>query len=204
MIAYPRAFRRCFDFSGRSSRAEFWIYVILMTVVGFVIADIAIFLDPSRPVGKVPLLVALFWIIHFLPSFALLARRLHDTGRSTAWISLLIGPLLANIVIGPFATLLLTAGVILMIIFASLPSQPGDNQYGPNPADKREVDRSTTPPVDSADSASNQLLGSEPFASKASKRPPVEELERLQALRVAGVIDETEFASMKAAVLARQ
>ena len=53
----------------------------------------------------------------FLPSLGVAVRRLHDVGRSGWWI------LLAFTCIG---------GIVL-IVWYCMDSQPGDNQYGPNP-----------------------------------------------------------------------
>ena len=53
-----------------------------------------------------------------IPGFAVLFRRLHDTGRSGWWWLIGFIPLI---------------GAIVLIIFCCLDSQPGENQYGPNP-----------------------------------------------------------------------
>jgi uncharacterized membrane protein YhaH (DUF805 family) len=53
-----------------------------------------------------------------LPSISVCTRRLHDTGRSGWWQLLLLIPLI---------------GLIVIVIFTVQDSQPGDNQYGPNP-----------------------------------------------------------------------
>ncbi|HEY8242609.1 MAG TPA: DUF805 domain-containing protein, partial [Casimicrobiaceae bacterium] len=46
------------------------------------------------------------------------ARRLHDTGRSGWWLLIGLVPLV---------------GAIVLIVFYVMDSQPGTNQYGPNP-----------------------------------------------------------------------
>ena len=63
----------------------------------------------------IPLLYSLAVLI---PGFAVLFRRLHDTGRSGWWWLLAFIPII---------------GWIVLIVFCCLDSQPGDNQYGPNP-----------------------------------------------------------------------
>ncbi|MDR2934962.1 MAG: DUF805 domain-containing protein, partial [Candidatus Adiutrix sp.] len=45
-------------------------------------------------------------------------RRLHDIGKSGWWLLLLLIPLV---------------GAIIILVFLCLDSQPGENQYGPNP-----------------------------------------------------------------------
>ena len=56
-----------FDFSGRSRRTEYWLFVF----VNFVI-------------GLIPFIGWVWGIITFIPTIAVAVRRLHDTGRS-AW-----------------------------------------------------------------------------------------------------------------------
>ena len=53
-----------------------------------------------------------------IPGFAVLFRRLHDTGRSGWWWLIAFIPLI---------------GIIVLLVFCCLDSQPGENQYGPNP-----------------------------------------------------------------------
>jgi uncharacterized membrane protein YhaH (DUF805 family) len=53
-----------------------------------------------------------------LPSLAVTARRLHDTGRSGWWILIGIIPLI---------------GAIVLLVFECQDSQPQTNQYGPSP-----------------------------------------------------------------------
>jgi uncharacterized membrane protein YhaH (DUF805 family) len=45
-------------------------------------------------------------------------RRLHDTDRSGWWVLIFLIPII---------------GAIVLIVFTVLDSDPGENQYGPNP-----------------------------------------------------------------------
>ena len=53
----------------------------------------------------------------FIPSIAVGIRRLHDIGKSGWWYLLILLPLVN----------------LVLIYFFILDSQPGENQYGPNP-----------------------------------------------------------------------
>ncbi|NEW05329.1 DUF805 domain-containing protein [Paenibacillus sp. SYP-B3998] len=53
-----------------------------------------------------------------LPSLAVGARRLHDTGRSGSWLLINLIPLI---------------GAIILLIFKVEESHDNINQYGPNP-----------------------------------------------------------------------
>ena len=68
--------------------------------------------------GIFGLLIFAYAIAILVPSLAMSVRRLHDTGRS-GWF------LLLNLI--PYI------GGIIIFVFSVLDSQPGANQYGPNP-----------------------------------------------------------------------
>lgn len=84
--------------------------------------DIANYGEPSGMtagiMGIFGLLIFSYAIAIRVPSLAMSVRRLHDTGRS-GWF------LLLNLI--PYI------GGIIIFVFSVLDSQPGTNQYGPNP-----------------------------------------------------------------------
>lgn len=104
-------FLRAFDFRGRTSRRDYWFFV-LFTVVVFVGAFV---LDAIT--GQ-EVFSTLWGLIILLPSYAALARRFHDTNRSGWFVLLCLIPLL---------------GLILVLVWGCEPSQPGPNRYGPEP-----------------------------------------------------------------------
>ena len=66
------------QFSGRASRSEYWWFFLFTVLAGSAatVVDLAIGLD---------LFANLLTIAFFIPNFALIARRLHDVGRSGWW-----------------------------------------------------------------------------------------------------------------------
>jgi uncharacterized membrane protein YhaH (DUF805 family) len=66
----------------------------------------------------IPIVNFIAWIVLFIPGITVAVRRLHDTGRTGWWLLLIFLPF-----IGP----------IILIIFYLIDSDPGDNEYGPNP-----------------------------------------------------------------------
>jgi uncharacterized membrane protein YhaH (DUF805 family) len=115
MHYYTDAFKKYAQFSGRSTRTEYWMFVLCNLIVSIVIGILAplIFSEAiANIIGYVYLLAVI------IPSLAILARRLHDIDRSGWWILLGIIPLI---------------GAVVLIIFAILDSTPGANSYGPNP-----------------------------------------------------------------------
>jgi len=125
-------------FSGRARRSEYWWWTLAYTLVALALYVLALVLlggsaamtDPAvanpdiTDLGAagvaglaVMAVLGLLSLALFLPSIAVLVRRLHDTGRSGWWY--LIG-------LVPF-------GGIVLLVFEVMDSEPGDNQYGPNP-----------------------------------------------------------------------
>jgi uncharacterized membrane protein YhaH (DUF805 family) len=104
-------------FDGRASRSEFWWWYLLIVIVNFAVSilDWLIFGRESMGMG---IIGWIFSILVLLISLSVGARRLHDTGK-TGWLQLLI--------------LIPCVGFIILIVFWAMPSQAGDNQYGPAP-----------------------------------------------------------------------
>ena len=94
------------QFDGRASRSEYW-WFYLFTVLITAAADML--------GGTVGNLVSLAF---FLPGLALVARRLHDTGRSGWWF------LIAFTVIG----------IPVLLYWLVKDSDAGANKYGEGPA----------------------------------------------------------------------
>ena len=152
------AIKTCFTkyarFSGRASRSEFWYWQLMRLSVYLVIF---LLLEVEEDEESVPTLVLVcifwFWILAtFLPNLAVWVRRLHDTGRSGRWMLLPVFPFASGIGLALFVDavgfffvalgLLVLAGTILLFIvlfvFAALPSFPGSNKYGLQPARRRQ------------------------------------------------------------------
>ena len=101
-------FTRCFDFSGRSSRPEFWYFMLLFILLYMVVAVVDQFLVTSTvdirelplghyiPMGMVDpnvgALVLLYRPIMAIPTIAVTIRRLHDVGKSGWWCFLWVLP----------------------------------------------------------------------------------------------------------------
>ncbi len=114
---YLKALKQYVNFRGRATRKEYWMFVLFnfLIMLGLTIIDVIIILtaDISQSIFS-----NLYSLAVFLPSLAVGARRLHDTGRSGWWLLLGIVPLI---------------GLIVLIIFFVQDSEPNENQYGPNP-----------------------------------------------------------------------
>ena len=125
--------KRYFDFSGRSRRKEFWLWILFYIIVWAV----AMFLDVQLGLGGSSTgssdfgdggasasfnvqggILSLAWVlIAFIPTLAVTVRRLHDIDKS-GWMILL--------------------GLIPLVIFYLIylycqPGTPGPNRFGPDP-----------------------------------------------------------------------
>ncbi len=105
-------------FSGRARRKEYWMFYLfsmIFLIVAIVLDELlGTFVEDSR-YGVISSLLALALI---LPNLAVMVRRLHDVGKSGWLLLIIIIPVIGNICI-----------FILLVTN----SDPGDNQYGPNP-----------------------------------------------------------------------
>jgi uncharacterized membrane protein YhaH (DUF805 family) len=104
-------------FTGRASRSEFWWYVLFNLIITVVLSTIDRMTGTMSDSGY-GLLSGLYALAVVLPTIGVAIRRLHDTSRTGWW--LLIG-------------LIPIVGFIVLIVFYCIDSDPGDNQYGPNP-----------------------------------------------------------------------
>ena len=108
---YLTVLKKYATFSGRARRQEFWMFAL----INFIIMVILSALDMALGIG---LLSGIYALGVLIPSLAVGARRLHDIGKSGWWQLVGLIPLI---------------GLIVLIIFFVMDSNPGDNPYGPNP-----------------------------------------------------------------------
>ena len=117
-MEFPEAIKRNLttsayaQFSGRASKSEYWWFILFTWLVnlGTGVIDLAL----GSEIGVIGTLASLVLLV---PGFALIARRLHDTGRSGWWF-------------------LIVFTVIGFFVFLYWSAKSGDkraNKYGPVP-----------------------------------------------------------------------
>lgn len=89
-------FRNYINFSGRAQRSEYWWF----TLFSFV---------SQAALNFVPFIGWIYGLVLLLPSLAVTVRRLHDTGRSAGWLLIYVGIILAWIVVGIIAVIVLVS-----------------------------------------------------------------------------------------------
>ena len=100
---YISVLKKFATFEGRASRREYWSFILINFIFSFVLN----FLSTG--------LFGIYALILFLPSLAVLVRRLHDIDKSGWWFFITLIPLIG--------------GIWLLILLASEPKQ-SSNRYG--------------------------------------------------------------------------
>lgn len=146
MTSFPDAIKLFFsnyaNFSGRSSRSEYWwMYLLIfgfatiLSSVFFFAALIPLISSTEKTtiadVGIVGNLIIGIWVVFVLtilvPWLSLTTRRLHDMDQSGWWVVL-------SIIFPPIN--------LIVLVFALMPSTPGTNKYG-EPSGVFEITSST-------------------------------------------------------------
>ena len=110
------------NFDGRARRSEFWYYNVMnmIIVISLEILIVALVAATQSSIigGIFGILILLYVLGTFIPSIAVLVRRLHDVGKSGWWYFIALVPIV---------------GSIWLLVLMCTDSQPGSNEYGVNP-----------------------------------------------------------------------
>jgi uncharacterized membrane protein YhaH (DUF805 family) len=90
-MTFQESIKVCFqkyaDFNGSASRPEYWWFFLFLFIAGLVLSFVN------------PIVNGIFSLATLIPSFAVGARRLHETNRSGWWQLLWLVPVVGWIVI---------------------------------------------------------------------------------------------------------
>jgi uncharacterized membrane protein YhaH (DUF805 family) len=142
-------YKRYADFEGRSRRLEYWMFqlfngMVMAVIIAFAIAGLplAMFSNPAAfQAGAeqpglmlwVAIALAVFWLLaSFIPSIAVVVRRLHDRDMSGWWY---LGFIVLQII--PFVGWIAS---IAFFVITVLPGTDGPNRFGPDPLDPSQAD----------------------------------------------------------------
>ena len=141
-MSFTEAVRTCFKkyatISGRAQRAEFWWFILFQALIPLIIILITLafvayaYCQQSRGINAsegasiafLGIFISLYFIMQIVslallvPNICVIVRRFHDVGHSGFEI---------------FFGLIPYVGAIYCLVLCLLPSEEGDNQYGPNP-----------------------------------------------------------------------
>jgi len=129
--AIKSGFSNYANFSGRASRSEYWYWFLFNIIVGFALGFIEgalglymidpVLLDPEMPeygeIGGLGLLSPIANLALFIPSLAMIWRRLHDVDKSGAW----------------WFIWLTCVGAIVLLVWAATKGTAGPNRFGLDP-----------------------------------------------------------------------
>lgn len=114
---YLKCLKQYATFSGRARRKEYWLFV-LFNILFSILAVIVDTIIMASAGFYLPIFTLLYSFFIIIPSWAVLVRRLHDTGKSGWMIFIALIPIIGSI-------------WLLVLMFTD--SQPGTNKYGENP-----------------------------------------------------------------------
>lgn len=110
---FIEALKKYAEFSGRASRKEFWVFVLICMIINAILGVMGIIFG-ALGMEILAIIVGLALIV---PSISVGTRRLHDTGRTGWWQLIYFVPII---------------GFIIMIVFLVQDSHD-ENDYGVNP-----------------------------------------------------------------------
>lgn len=121
MKAYLNAFKNYAKFSGRTSRKDFWLFTLINTLVNYALTYLGALVGAtiSYNIGISPIeysiLAGIYSLIVFIPSLAIMVRRMHDINKS-GWMILV--------------SLIPLAGFIWLLVLLCKKGNEGANNYG--------------------------------------------------------------------------
>lgn len=96
------------NFKGRSTRSEFWWWMLATVIIGIVLNILGALASPFK------IIMGLYSLGILVPSVALYIRRMHDVGKSGFWVLINLVPIV---------------GFIVFVVFAVQPSAAA-NEWG--------------------------------------------------------------------------
>ena len=124
MVSFQNAvglgFQHYFDFKGRSTRSEYWWWLLFVVLAGIALTIVDMGIGTFNYESGDGLLSGLFKLATLIPGLALGARRLHDINKSACWLLM-------------WLSFLLIIPVIVLLVWAARQGDNGTNRYGPDP-----------------------------------------------------------------------
>ncbi|MBQ8046026.1 MAG: DUF805 domain-containing protein [Bacteroidales bacterium] len=147
---FSKCFVHYFDFKGRATRSEFWMFIGLSFIIQSIINNFGVVSVGGKT--SINIFLTIYSLVVFIPSLAVFVRRYHDIGKSGGWVALPFALIIIlAFIIGLFSSspnvgiILVIFGILLFgLIFvlyalALKDSQPGENKWGPNPKDEESI-----------------------------------------------------------------
>ena len=133
--------KRYAQFSGRSRRKEYWMFILFVIIASVLIAIVESILGLDKMLETTGPISAMFSLGTLIPYIAVAVRRLHDTNRSGWWLLLPLIPY--ALVVGGVVTMNMALAVIggiaafaagvTVLVFLCLGGTDGPNRFGEDP-----------------------------------------------------------------------
>ena len=111
MNYYLKVLKNYAVFTGRASRAEYWMFILINFIVSFLLGVVDGAVGTFDEVSGQGYISGLYGLVVIIPSIAVGVRRMHDVGKS-GWYLLI---------------------PLYNLILAVTDGNGGDNEYGSNP-----------------------------------------------------------------------
>jgi uncharacterized membrane protein YhaH (DUF805 family) len=85
--AYISAWKRSFEYTGRSNRGDYWWFFLANFIIAFVLQGVGI------AGGFLANIANLYLLVQIVPHLSLTVRRLRDAGKAWQWILLGLVPI---------------------------------------------------------------------------------------------------------------
>ena len=128
---YLKVIKQYADFEGRARRQEYWMFALINAIVSLALIGLAVVFVGAVKNDTGATLAMLFYAMYglyslfvLIPGIAVTVRRLHDIGKSGGWFFIGFIPLI---------------GGIWLLVLLVTDSQPGKNEYGPNPKGEEAI-----------------------------------------------------------------
>ena len=114
---YLKVINSYFDFNGRARIKEYWMFVLINSIISIVSFYLDSFLGTTFAIGYGPIYIG-YGLAVLIPSIAVAIRRLHDVGKS-GWMYLV--------------AFIPIVGFIWLLILLIKEGDQGNNAYGEDP-----------------------------------------------------------------------
>lgn len=181
---YVGVLRKYAEFDGRARRKEYWMFVLINTVIGWGLGRVDNLLGIASSDGY-GLLSGFYSLAVLIPSLAVMVRRLHDAGKS-GWFF--------------FINLIPIIGWIWFFIVLVTDGEAGSNQYGANPKESGSSGYSPKGWTTIGQSAAGDPSETHSQAAATGGQPNQDlpdQIRKLAELRDAGIITAEEFEAKK-------
>ncbi len=112
MNYFISAFKRAFDFSGRSTRKEFWIYYLFIVIISIALQVVSLYLPFDSSI--IYTIMSIYGLAIFITTLSCMIRRLHDINKSGWYMFTLLVPIF---------------GTFILLFLLTLPTNNIENRY---------------------------------------------------------------------------